>query len=154
MILTTSNNLPFIVDDDKAEEVSKFSWSGNYNSKTRSYSVMRLEKGNAIRLSRFLMNPPEGFVVDHINGDVFDNRVGNLRVCTREQNLLNKKVYRNSKTGVKGVHINNGYIRMEIRRKGKRITKQGFKTINEAAKEYNRLAIEMFGEFARLNPVE
>lgn len=41
--------------------------------------------------------------VDHINGDKSDNRVENLRVCTRAQNMHNRPAQRNNKSGARNV---------------------------------------------------
>jgi hypothetical protein len=54
-----------------------------------------------VALSRFIMNPPEDKVVDHINGDRLDNRRENLRIATYRQNALNIKSRTN--TGFIGV---------------------------------------------------
>ena len=56
-----------------------------------------------ISLSRFITNPPPGMVVDHINGERFDNRRENLRITNHRQNGLNRKT-RNS-SGFAGVCI-------------------------------------------------
>lgn len=45
---------------------------------------------------------PEGHI-DHINGDPLDNRMQNLRNCTRSQNLCNQKLSSRNKSGIKGV---------------------------------------------------
>lgn len=37
---------------------------------------------------------PEGMVIDHINGNAWDNRLDNLRVCTHSENLTNSAKYR------------------------------------------------------------
>lgn len=42
-------------------------------------------------LSRYIVEPEPGMVVDHINGDTLDNRRENLRVCTLGQNSINKR---------------------------------------------------------------
>ena len=54
-------------------------------------------------LHRWLMNCPKGKEVDHINNKPWDNRRSNLRVCTKDQNLSNRRVFKNSQTGYKGV---------------------------------------------------
>jgi hypothetical protein len=46
-------------------------------------------KRKSIRMHRLIMNPPEGMVVDHINGDRLDNRRENLRVTTQSVNARN-----------------------------------------------------------------
>jgi len=56
-----------------------------------------------VALSRFIMNPPADMVVDHINGDKFDNRRENLRICTQRQNTLNRKY--KTDTGFAGVSV-------------------------------------------------
>ena len=52
--------------------------------------------GFAMLLSRIVWSAfherhiPEGLYIDHINGDINDNRIQNLRVVTPEINSLNK----------------------------------------------------------------
>jgi hypothetical protein len=77
-------------------------------SSGKSYPILRIGEtpSRYIRIQRFIMKPPAGLVVDHINGDKFDNRRENLRVCTQRQNTLNRKY--KSNTGFVGVNV---YIR-------------------------------------------
>ena len=42
--------------------------------------------------------------VDHINGDMADNRIENLRDVDHSQNMRNRRMSRNNQTGVVGVH--------------------------------------------------
>lgn len=56
-------------------------------------------------LSAFL--GPSDLVADHINGDRFDNRLSNLRYCTRKENNNFDNYRRPCKTSrFKGVHFN------------------------------------------------
>jgi hypothetical protein len=70
-----------------------------------------------VPISRFIMKPPKGVVVDHINGDRLDNRRENLRIATYRQNVLNKKIHGN--TGFFGVNVysrkGNSFCRTEFR---------------------------------------
>ena len=49
------------------------------------------------------MEPKEGEVVDHINGDRSDNRRKNLRITTQQNNLLNKALSTRNTSGISGV---------------------------------------------------
>lgn len=69
--------------------------------------VVRGKCGTVHRLvaETFIGPIPMGMDVDHINHNRMDNRVENLRIVTRAQNLLNRSgANKNSKSGVLGVH--------------------------------------------------
>ena len=46
---------------------------------------------------------PSGSEIDHINGVRTDNRLENLRLVTRQENMQNTKIYNTNKSGVTGV---------------------------------------------------
>lgn len=46
--------------------------------------------------------------VDHIDCNKLNNRIENLRDVTQSQNLLNRKIFKCSKSGVKGVYWHKG----------------------------------------------
>ena len=46
---------------------------------------------------------PSGFVIDHIDGNTFNNKITNLRLVTLKGNAENRKLNINTSTGVKGV---------------------------------------------------
>jgi len=58
---------------------------------------------NPISIHRYLMNPKQGEVVDHINGKRWDNRKENLRITSQNKNLINKDMMNNNKSGIAGV---------------------------------------------------
>jgi hypothetical protein len=89
-----------IVDDEDYEVLSQYKWHLMANStKTHKYAATKM------RMHRFIMNPPKGFVVDHINGDTLDNRRQNLRICTNAQNQQNTGS-RGGTSKYKGVSFN------------------------------------------------
>ena len=50
---------------------------------------------------------PSGLVIDHIDGNPFNNLISNLRVVTQAVNTRNKKLYSTNTTGIAGVSIIN-----------------------------------------------
>jgi hypothetical protein len=101
----------------------------------------------------FLMH--HGFLpkeIDHIDNNHLNNRIQNLRECTHSQNCANKKVYKNNKTGYKGVSRASGSQnwRATIQHNNKMHYLGTFET-PELAKEFRDLvALELHGTFARV----
>lgn len=91
--------------------------------------------------------------VDHIDGDVTNDRFANIRECTHAQNLKNMKMHVDNSSGFKGV-----YTATKGRSWFAQIFSDGtlhylgsFSTKEEAAAAYNRAALSLHGDFARLN---
>ena len=91
--------------------------------------------------------------LDHINRNRVDNRLSNLRLATRRENLRNRSASRSSATGVKGVDYHEGMkkYRVRIRSEGRRITIGYFGSVEEAALAYEKAAAEHHGKFAAHN---
>lgn len=149
-----------LVDDEDYEKVRYFRWYAYYDPAMRSFIPQRNiteEDGTrrTIYLHRFVMNAPKGSVVDHIDHDTLNCQKSNLRICTHAQNMLNRRVYKNNKTGFKGVEWRpekNKFV-ARIRADNKKIHLGYFTDKVEAAKAYNTAAIKYHGEFANLNHV-
>lgn len=62
-------------------------------------------KGRTCFLARELMDPDQGFMVDHVNGNKLDNRRCNLRIVTNAQNLQNRHAVM-ARSGYRGVYPN------------------------------------------------
>jgi hypothetical protein len=113
-----------------------------------------------IRLSRFLcgLDATSNQVVDHKNHVTLDNRRSNLRPCTRAENQHNLRPMRTKKTysEYKGVTYDKSRKKWmaAITLYGKRIGQNRFKTEQEAALSYNKLAKKYFGKFAYLNKIK
>lgn len=103
-------------------------------------------------LHREIMGNPEGLVVDHINGDILDNRKYNLRVCTTKENIRNSKPQEGTSTykGVSWDKDRNKWIaQIKVDRKGIHLGR--FDSEIQAAEAYDNAAINYYGEYARLN---
>jgi AP2 domain./HNH endonuclease. len=138
-----------IVDDGDFERVNSRNWSLS----TFGYVVAGRPQ---IKLHRFIMNPPEGMQIDHINGDKLDNRRENLRICTRDENLRNKGLVKKNTSGYKGLcwfpSMKKWQVR--IRCNGEKLYLGYFADKKEAARVYNEAAIKCHGKFARLNKLD
>lgn len=106
---------------------------------------------NTTFLHRGLMDPPEGMVVDHINGDGLDNRRENLRIVTVAQNNLNSRVRRDSQSGLKGAFYDSrkGTYYSRIKTDSGSIGLGTFATAEEAAEAYAKASARYHGEFGR-----
>lgn len=91
--------------------------------------------------------------VDHINGERADNRIANLRLATRSQNLANQKISKRS-SGFKGVSWHKraqkwmAYIGSPHGAAGREYLGL-FEIQEEAHAAYMRAAKSRYGEFAR-----
>ena len=94
---------------------------------------------------------PHKMQVDHRDGDATNNRIGNLRLATNAQNSMNSRAQSNNTSGFKGVsfHKASGRWRADIRETTQRWLGL-FDTPEEAHEAYKKAAMELHGEFARL----
>ena len=149
-----------IVDDEDYAKLMKHKW---YAKQTHGiwYAFTHIRVGSGrigISMHRFLLNPPAGMQVDHKDHNGLDNRRYNrrynIRICTHAQNIQNQRRKQGSKTSkYKGVfwHTKNKYWYVQIKQNGKKTSLGAFDNEIEAAKTYDKKAIELFGEFANTN---
>lgn len=93
------------IDLDDVDKCREYNWAVNkYKSNHGKYEKYYVVSGSeGLLLHRFLMNPKNNMVVDHIDGDTMNNRKSNLRVCETKENLRNSKHRINNTSGYKGV---------------------------------------------------
>ena len=141
----TQKNEKFVFDLDDYENIKEYMWNINNNGYVRS---SRKNSDKTIYLHKLIMNNTNE-VIDHINNIRYDCRKLNLRKCTTQQNSFNKKLSKNSRTGIIGVNLRktNDYV-SRIRLNAEYINLGYFKNIDDAI--YARLLAEKkyFGEFA------
>lgn len=105
-----------------------------------------------IHLHRFILDAPDGALVDHADGDGLNNARGNLRLATTVQNAANRVIRSDNRTGFKGVgRRKGGRFIAEIVSGGQRYYLGRFGTAEDAARAYDAKARELFGEFAHCN---
>ena len=108
--LPVSNGRVTLVDPDVAEKFRGIKLRTN-----GSEYVLFGKANNTKLLSRAIMNPEKGMIVDHLNGYTLDNRRENLRVCTQTQNILNRRVPVRSKSGFRHVQWSSEMKRWRLR---------------------------------------
>ena len=145
-----------IVDDKDYEFLSQWKWcfNGRYAMRNK-YLGWKNRKSilKTIYMHRLILNPPDGFYTDHINGDKLDNRRSNLRICTNQQNQFNQTPTQGGSSKYKGVtwHKRDEMWMSSIRLNNKTKFLGYFDSEEDAAQAYNFAAIEHHGEFANLN---
>jgi hypothetical protein len=141
-----------IIDLEDYNSIKYYKWYlDNYgyvaSTKTNTYIKKK------IYLSRLILNISKGMNVDHKSGNKLDNRKENLRIVTRSQNAMNRKLAKDNTSGYKGVFWDkqNKKWRARIGTNNKRINLGSFNDIKNAAIAYNEAALKYHGEFANLN---
>ena len=101
----------------------------------------------------FIPNPTNLPIIDHINRNVLDNRIENLRWCSWSENNFNRIQPLGKTSKYKGVSLSReGNWRAVIKVNSKTNSLGTFKTELEGAKAYNDFIVaHNLGEFAILN---
>lgn len=141
-----------IVDEGDYDRLMKYKW----RISEKGYAMRtQVDKGKAsgILMHRMLLDPPKGFMADHINGDRLDNRRCNLRIANALENSRNRANNHNSRSKYKGVawKVANNKWQARIRIVGKQHHIGLFDTEEDAAYAYNQAAKLQHGDFSRLN---
>lgn len=94
-------------------------------------------KYTTFSLHRMIMGSPKGLCVDHINGDTLDCRKINLRVCTYQENGLNRVNRSKNYSEYPGITFQRGEWVAQYKQK-----KIGaYKTEKEAYEAYKEVAL-------------
>lgn len=149
-----------LVDDEHYTLVAARSWHAAKapHSKTwyarTNFPLLNKKKIVLLDMHRLIMvgvQPAQtGIRIDHRNGDGLDNRSANLRFCTHAENMANTRT--RSNPGKSSVF--RGVTKSPIGRWIVQVAETYVGTFDdetEAARVYDRIAAERFGEFARLN---
>jgi hypothetical protein len=146
-----------IVDPGDFYWLNNFDWVTKKGNK--SFYAVRFDNDCAkwpkmVSMHRQIMDFPKGLLVDHRNLDGLDNKRSNLRIATYCQNNCNIKT---SKAGCssqyRGVHWDkqSKRWRVHLQSEGKWIGVGYFDSEIDAARAYDKAALEYHKEFARLN---
>lgn len=137
------DDLPLVADHTwSAQQVRHHWYAITYTGRIRIY------------MHRLLMDAPKSLQVDHTDGDGLNNQRSNLRLVTIAQNQQNRRTSFGS-SRFKGVSWNKRISRWRATIKIKGKTKELGHYVNEtdAARAYDRAALEHFNEFACTNAI-
>lgn len=162
----------WVSEEDR--DLARHNWTLKSARKGRmaTYYALRKERFGGMVIEIYLHNEvwerdsgaevPRGFLVDHIDRDKLNNCRSNLRLATKEDNERNKGKRRTQKNqpngmtssrykGVNRVKGRNKPWRAIITFEKRQIFLGSFYDEKDAAKAYNKAALEMFQEFAVIN---
>lgn len=109
---------------------------------------------NAILMHKQILDAPAGLLVDHRNTNSLDNRRANLRLATPSQNSCNSRRDKsNTYSRYRGVSFSKRKQKWfaAIRVNGKKIWLGYFDNEIDAARAYDKAALEYHKDFAQLN---
>lgn len=119
--------------------------------KGRSDSIVVLLRRKIYIVSRVIWEMvrgpiPEGYIIDHLDGNALNNKIENLACKTRGENMQNRKLDKRNNTGVPGISYleSGGYPRYQARyqdQNKKAVTKE-FAVGRYGKEEAFRLACE------------
>ena len=98
-------DLDCLIDIEDIQKVNKFKWAVRFDKGINNYYVHTgiCNDIATTLLHRFIMNCPNGKVIDHINHNTLDNRKSNLRICSHQKNMQNRRLQKNNKSGITGI---------------------------------------------------
>ena len=147
---TNNEHMCTLVSKESLDQILAFKWylgKGGYPVAYGSDNDAGVNMGRGVKMHQLLKNV-EGQVIDHINRNKLDNRLDNLRICSQRENSYNTSRRDNKYKGV--TKLKNTWVAS--------ITKDGHKYIirdiaseQEAAKIYDMMAEDLFGEYAGKN---
>lgn len=150
------------VDAADYEWLNRWKWYAQLDKKRNRWYAKRSEwiagKRRFFAMHRCISNAPIGVQVDHRDGNGLNNRRGNLRPATNQQNGCNRGPNSNNTSGHKGVswykRKNRWLAQIEIKVDGKRQIKYLGRFIEkaDAAVAYAYAARKYHGDFARTEP--
>lgn len=148
-IIKIKDDIFVIVSSKDKELIEKHKWSINSKGYLRRHGPKVNGKWTKIYLHREILNCPNNYQVDHINGNKLDNRRENLRLCTNMLNHYNMPKRSNNKSGVTGVYFSNKLKKWvaEIKANKIKIYLGSFNNIRDAESVRKLAEEKYFGDF-------
>ena len=148
-----------MVDDADFEWLNQWKWHASAGQNTM-YASRRIKGDGANRavvlMHRQILGLTDPKVLgEHADGNGLNNQRGNIRPCSRSQNMMNRGSVKGSRSRYKGVSWNKPLKKWDagITANGRGRHIGCFDNEEDAARAYNQLAKSLHGEFAKYNDV-
>jgi hypothetical protein len=154
--IPVAKSLPAIIDADDYPKVSPFKW----RLSPKNYVMATYWENGKMRhvyLHRLIMNAKATDKCDHIHHDKLDNRKSELRIASSTQNQGNRRKIKTCLSKFKGVCWHKqkqkwiAHLRQKVNGKTRLKHLGYFTDEKDAARAYNKAALEYFGSFSNLN---
>lgn len=134
-------------------DAADYEWLSRWTWHMQGGHAIRYEVKKLIFMHRQIAQPPRGMIVDHKNRNKLDNTRDNLRICTHGENTQNAGKRVDTFSRFKGVSYRKEREKFfaQIYHHNEQFYLGLFDKELDAARAYDRRAIELFGEFARVN---
>lgn len=157
-IQLTQGKVALVDDEDYERLMAMGKWYASQNRKNGNWYAKVGIKSNSkcgrtsIGMHRVVLGS-DFRVIDHKDGNGLNNQKPNLRGCTFQQNQMNKRISKVSKTGFKGVFVRGDRYIAKCTFNKQSIHLGTFTTTQDASRAYNEFVSSKFGEFARPNAI-
>lgn len=134
-----------LLDDIYPNWFNEYKWTCLYSGAVKSGSRI---------MSHYIIGVGEGETRDHIDRNIHNNQLSNLRAVTHSQNNLNRGVSKRSLTGFKGVSFRGDRklnFKASVMIEGVTHHIGCFATQEEAARAYDKFVLEKIGPLAVTN---
>lgn len=155
-LIPLDKGLYAIVWEADYEYLKQFRWVSRWNPTARTHYAIRYHivdgKRSSIFMHRAIMGAAwkDGLEVDHVRaGDGLDNRRTNLRFASRTENMMNRRISKNNKLGIKGIfRERSGYCAVIVAN-GRRVWRRRSRSLEKLIEARNAALPQFHGEFAR-----
>lgn len=144
-----------LVDDEDYERVNSLTWHVQRGRYTwYAQHVITSPVRRVVYMHRYILGLLDSKEhVDHKNRNGLDNRKENLRLDERGVNSINRRGFKNNKSGFRGVcwHKKTRMWTAQIGAGGKLFYIGVFERVEDAARAYDAEAVRLHGDHAQLN---
>lgn len=143
--LTNSPQFAFVDDADYA----RLRWT-QWRLTSEGYVIQ--SRSPAVLLHRFLLDAQPGQIVDHRDGNKLNNTRANLRLVTNAQNIWNRSVAVDSRSGLRGIawRADKGYWYVRLQANGKRVHLGYYNDLDLAIQVRDEACRRLHGEYGQL----